>query len=106
MLAADAFALASNRDPSPKALSEALYLELPAVCSDGVGTCYELVEPGQNGELYRCNDVEGLAAAISRVLNDADRMGRRSHEIALANDFRIGLDSLAQKLDELMEARS
>ena len=36
-------------DKGEKALSEALYLSRPAVCSDGVGTCYDLIEDGRNG---------------------------------------------------------
>jgi glycosyltransferase involved in cell wall biosynthesis len=109
LLAADVFALASNRDPSPKALSEALYLGLPAVSSDGVGTAHELIEPGANGFLFPCNDVPALADALGRVLADPQeraRMGRRSHEIALANDFDVGVAALAQRLDELLPAAS
>lgn len=107
LLASELFILASNRDPSPKALSEALYFRLPVVCSDSVGTCAELIRPGKNGFIYPCNDSEALAGFIERVLADPpgmEEMGRCSHEIALAGDFRAGLDSLACKLDELMGA--
>ncbi|HJO25528.1 MAG: hypothetical protein CL938_02625 [Deltaproteobacteria bacterium] len=103
MLAADVFSLASNRDPSPKALSEALFLGMPVVCSDGIGTIEGLVEEGGNGEVFPCRDVPALAASLARVLEDDGRMGERSHQIALANDFRVGLDALARKLDESME---
>lgn len=109
VLASDLFLLASTRgDPSPKALSEALYLSRAAVCSDGVGTCEDLITPGENGLIFPAGDVEALARSVTEVLADPERlreMGKRSHEVARANDFQAGVDSLAAKLDELREAR-
>lgn len=104
--ASDLFVLASNRDPSPKALSEALYLGLPVVCSDGVGTSGELVHPAENGFVFACRDTVGFGAILERALSDTEqlkRMGIRSHEIALENDFNVGVESLVQKLDVLLE---
>jgi glycosyltransferase involved in cell wall biosynthesis len=104
MLGSDLFVLASSIDRSPKALSEALYLQLPVVCSDRVGTAAELVEPSSNGFIYPCGDVSALAARISEALEDPARrqaMGQRSREIAMRNDFGAGVESLVRKLDEL-----
>jgi len=104
MLAADLFVLSSDRDPSPKALSEALYFGLPAVCSDAIGTAPDLIEPGASGEIYPLNDVGALAAAIADVVRDPARlraMGERAHAIALANDFDAGIRSLVAKLDQI-----
>ncbi len=108
LMASDLFLLASNRDPSPKALSEALYLGLPIVCSDGVGTSFELVHGEENGLIYPCRDSNALAEAIDTVLGDPGRMeqmGQHSHEIALKNDFRVGVESLVHKLDEMLDSR-
>ena len=106
MLASDVFVLGSSHgDPSPKALSEALYLKCPVVCSQGVGTGSELVTPGQNGFVYPTGDVDALAGFVADVLADDERrlaMGRHSHEVARANDFSTGVESLIVRLDELM----
>ena len=104
ILAAQLFVLASSRDASPKAMSEALYLRKPVVCSDHVGTSKDLIEPGGNGFIYPCGDVAALAGYTARILDDeATRrgMGEHSHEIARRNDFPAGVESLVAKLDEL-----
>ena len=104
ILAAQLFVLASSRDASPKAMSEALYLRKPVVCSDHVGTSKDLIEPGRNGFIYPCGDVAALAGYTARILDDeATRrgMGEHSHEIARRNDFPAGVESLVAKLDEL-----
>ncbi|MEZ4219146.1 MAG: glycosyltransferase [Myxococcota bacterium] len=109
MRAADLFVLPSNRDPSPKALSEALYFGLPAVCSDAIGTAPDLVLPGENGAIFPLNDVRTFAEAIADVAASPARLrsfGARSHEIALANDFAAGIRSLVAKLDTLFEGGS
>lgn len=103
--ASDVFLLASSHgDPSPKALSEALYLERPVVCSDGVGTCQDLITPGRNGFIVPRLDAEALARALADVLADPGRrraMGAHSHEVAQAWDFQSGVESLVSRLDAL-----
>ena len=107
ILSAQVFVLASSRDASPKAMSEALYLGKPVVCSNQVGTSKDLIEPDRNGFIYPCGDVEALAGYTARVLDDDETrrgMGEHSHEIAKRNDFLAGVEFLVAKLDELSGA--
>jgi glycosyltransferase involved in cell wall biosynthesis len=105
MLASDVFAMASSYDPSPKAMSEALAFGLPLVCSDGVGTCEDLVQ--DNGFRYPCGDVSALADRLSRLrADDALRMqmAERAKVLASKNDFSASVESLLQTLDRLQVA--
>jgi len=106
VLAADLFLLTSwYGDPSPKALSEALFLGRAVVCSDGVGTCEDLITPGENGDIYPLRDPAACARAVARILDDdalRKSMGEASHRVARANDFQAGVDSLVAKLDEIV----
>ncbi len=108
LLASDLFVIGSSEDPSPKALSEALFLGLPAICSDRVGTCAELVEEGRNGFRFRCGDVMELAARIADLVPDRERrreMGEVSRRIARQHDFAAGVEAMVRKLDQLEGGR-
>jgi glycosyltransferase involved in cell wall biosynthesis len=50
----------------------------------------EVVVDGETGALAPAGDVAALAAAIQRVLADADRMGAAAREHCLAR-FEIGV---------------
>jgi len=54
------------------------------IVSDMVGCAPDLVRPGENGAIFRTDDIDGMAAAIRDVMGDAARlasMGRRSVEL-------------------------
>lgn len=110
ILASELFLLASAQgDPSPKALSEALCLGRAAVCSDGVGTCYDLIEPGRNGFVFPRCDPEALSRSVAEALADPERlaeMGERARAVGGENDFQTGVDSLVRKLDAMRGASS
>ncbi len=104
LLASDLFVIGSSEDPSPKALSEALFLGLPAICSDRVGTCPELVEHGRNGFSFPCGNLMQLASRIAELVPHRERrreMGKESRRIAKQNDFAAGVEAMVRKLDEL-----
>ena len=102
MTASDVFVMASSMDPSPKAMSEALFLGLPVVCSDRVGTCDDLVSE-RNGFAYPCGDVPALAARLAELADPAlrQRLSQGSRAVAAENDFRAATRLLIAKLDEL-----
>ena len=58
---------------------------LPVVCSEGNGTsCY--VRPGENGFVFRTDDLDDLTASMDKILRDRERlveMGRRSYELVI-----------------------
>jgi len=68
----DVFVLASEYDPTPKALNEAMAVGLGCIVSDGVGTTGDLVRNEETGLVVPCGDVDVLAAALDRLVSDAD----------------------------------
>jgi len=65
--AADCLVLPSLRESWGLVVNEAMATGLPAVVSDTVGCAPDLIEPGETGEVFRCGDVDDLAAALERV---------------------------------------
>lgn len=79
--AADALVLPSGAEETwGLVVNEAMACGMPAVVSDAVGCGPDLVEPGATGEVAPWADVDGLAAAIDRVL-DLDPAATR-HSLA------------------------
>lgn len=67
----DVFVLPSYREGLPRSLIEAGACALPLVATDVPG-CREVITNGENGLLVPARDPAALAAAISRLANDAD----------------------------------
>ena len=105
ILACDLFVLPSEVDPSPKALSEATYLGLPAICSDSVGTGPDFIEDGKTGRIFPTGNVGAYAQAIYDLVIDPVElkiMGRRSSKFARSNDFNIGIENFVKRMDKLI----
>jgi glycosyltransferase involved in cell wall biosynthesis len=66
----DIFALPSYREGFPRAAMEASAMGIPCVVTDVRG-CREAVEHGRNGFLTPLRDVDALADALVRLLQDA-----------------------------------
>lgn len=66
--AADLFVHPAREERWGVSVAEALACGLPVVASDRVGAAYDLLAPGENGELYAVGDGAALAAAIARAL--------------------------------------
>lgn len=62
-------AMPSRWENAPYAAIEAMARGVPVVASDAGGTP-ELIEDGHSGVLFKDGDVEGLAAALERVVKD------------------------------------
>ena len=104
MRASDVFVMASSKDPSPKALSEALFMGLPIICSDQVGTCVDLVKHDINGFAYPCGDVPALARALHAVASDPERrrrMSKASRSLSHATDFATSVEQLVLAIDRV-----
>jgi glycosyltransferase involved in cell wall biosynthesis len=90
-VAADVFALVSEREPWAVVVNEAAACGLPLVLSDRVGAAHDLLRDGENGVLVPAGDVSVTAAALRELAGDAERrreMGARSRE--LARDWGYG----------------
>lgn len=75
---ADIFALASFAEGVPVVLMEAMAMEIPCVATH-VNGIPELIRDGVDGLLVSPSDTEALAAAVARLMDDAElrrRLGR------------------------------
>ena len=66
-VAADVFALLSEREPWAVVVNEAAACGLPLVLSDRVGAAHDLLRDGENGVLVAAGDVGGAAAALREL---------------------------------------
>jgi len=84
-VAADIFALLSEREPWAVVVNEAAACGLPLVLSDPVGAAHDLLRDGENGVLVAAGDVEAAADALRRLAGDPGlrrEYGARSREVA------------------------
>ena len=72
---ADVFALASFAEGIPVVLMEAMAMEIPCIAT-WINGIPELIRDSVDGLLVAPSDVDGLASAIARLMNDED-LGRR-----------------------------
>jgi glycosyltransferase involved in cell wall biosynthesis len=90
-VAADVFALLSEREPWAVVVNEAAACGLPLLLSDRVGAAHDLLRDGENGVLVPAGDVDAASVALRSLAADADlrlAQGRRSRE--LARDWGYG----------------
>jgi glycosyltransferase involved in cell wall biosynthesis len=103
-VAADVFALLSEREPWAVVVNEAAACGLPLVLSDRVGAAHDLLRDGENGSLVAAGDVDAAAAALRELAADPELrrvQGARSRE--LARDWGYG-PSVDGFLDTVREA--
>jgi glycosyltransferase involved in cell wall biosynthesis len=94
--------LPSYREGMPKALLEAAAAGRAVVTTDTVG-CREAVVPGRTGDLVPVGDARALAAALEKLILDADlrkRYGQAGRELALS---RFSLAAVQQKTMAIYE---
>jgi glycosyltransferase involved in cell wall biosynthesis len=97
----DVFVLPSRHEPWGLVVNEAMCAGRAIVASDEVGAAADLVRDGENGFVFPAGNVEALAAALTRVLADAEatrRMGARSREIIERWSFAEDLAGLKAAL--------
>jgi glycosyltransferase involved in cell wall biosynthesis len=78
--ASDVFVLPSEHEPWGLAVNEAMCARLPVVVSREVGCVADLVCDGVNGYTPEAGDVEGLANALKRLINDEGLRRRQGQE--------------------------
>jgi glycosyltransferase involved in cell wall biosynthesis len=78
--ASDIFVLPSEHEPWGLAVNEAMCAGLPIVVSREVGCVVDLVKDGVNGYTPAAGDVEGLARALQRLIEDEDLRRRQGLE--------------------------
>ena len=76
--AADLFVLPSEYDQCPVVVCEAMLCGTPVILSDAIRGRLELIDPGKNGFVYRCGDLDALAAILREALPDRERLQEMS----------------------------
>jgi glycosyltransferase involved in cell wall biosynthesis len=98
----DAFVLPSGQEAWGLVVNEVMCAGRAVIVSDMVGSAPDLVKPGENGAIFRTDDVADLAHAMRDVLHDGAKlaaMGRRSLEIIARWSFEEDVAGLRQALD-------
>ena len=79
----DLFVLPSSSEPAAVSHLEAMSHSLPVICSDSNGTeCY--IRPGENGYVFRADDLRHLEEVMEKVIRDRARLkelGARSYQL-------------------------
>jgi glycosyltransferase involved in cell wall biosynthesis len=99
---ATAFVLPSYAEGLPMALLEAMSWRLPVIAAP-VGGIPQLVRDGYNGLLVPPGDIEALAGAIARLMNDPllrERLGRAARATVESNHSR---ERMLERLSQIYQ---
>jgi glycosyltransferase involved in cell wall biosynthesis len=101
LAAASMYALSSRREGFPMVLLEAMSKGLPVVSFDCPTGPREIVRSGENGLLVPHQDVDALAAAMTRMIED-EELRRRCGAGALATAERYSIDVIGERWEALL----
>jgi glycosyltransferase involved in cell wall biosynthesis/GT2 family glycosyltransferase len=102
-VAADVFALLSERETWAVVVNEAASCGLPLVLCDRVGAAHDLLRDGENGMLVAVGDVAAVAEALGRLAADPAlraEYGRRSRELARDWGYGPSVDGFVAAVQE------
>jgi glycosyltransferase involved in cell wall biosynthesis len=108
-VAADVFALLSEREPWAVVVNEAAACGLPLVLSDRVGAAHDLLRDGENGALVRAGDVDAAAQSLRELAADPDlrrAQGDRSRELARDWGYGPSVEGFLEAVREAVADRS
>jgi glycosyltransferase involved in cell wall biosynthesis len=108
-VAADVFALLSEREPWAVVVNEAAACGLPLVLSERVGAAHDLLRDGENGALVAAGDVSGAARALRELSADPElrrRQGSRSRELARDWGYGPSVEGFLEAVREAVSDRS
>lgn len=103
MAQSDVFVMTSRLEGFPNVLLEAMALGLPCVVFDCPSGPYEITRNGKDAMLVALNDLQGLAAALTKVMGDAPfrmALGKRARASVVR---RFSLSAVLEKWDQLFK---
>ncbi len=108
--ACDALVVASETDAHPLVVTESLFFGRPVIASDAIGCIGpdDTVRDGENGVVYPCGDIDRLADAMARLLEDRElcqRLGERSLEIAEGQETRAAARKFNEAFSKVMSSQ-
>src|SRR5205823_2210965 len=80
-------------------VNEAMNFSMPLIVSDKVGCAADLVHPGENGLILRCDDVDGFAWGMESMLRDSSwraEPGARSLQIINAWNYVLAREGIVE----------
>jgi glycosyltransferase involved in cell wall biosynthesis len=87
---------ASRTEGFPRVIKEAMHAGKPCIVSD-VGGLPHAIRPGENGLMFRSEDVDGLASNIDLLIGDADlraKLGKAAQEFG---EYEYSLQTWLEK---------
>ena len=106
--AADAYALATRRDPNPLSVIEAAFAALPLIVSREAGNVDELCHHGVNGFVLERPGPDSVAMVLQRFLSlgELDRRDMGARSLDLANHSFRRADVAQRFVQDLVSARA
>ena len=96
---ADMFVLSSHRENLPNVLVESMAMGIPTIAT-GIAAIPELIQDGENGLLIEPNNIEQLARAMKRLIDEkefAQRIADNGRKTVLEKfDHNTSLDKLVE----------
>ena len=108
-VAADVFALLSEREPWAVVVNEAAACGLPLVLSDRVGAAHDLLRDGENGALVQAGDVDAASQSLRELAADPElrrAQGDRSRELARDWGYGPSVEGFLEAVREAVADRS
>ncbi|HNR65300.1 MAG TPA: glycosyltransferase [Atribacterota bacterium] len=96
------FILPSSSEPAAYSLLEAMAAGLPVICSDTNGTkCY--IEEGENGYIFKSNNLEDLTEKIKIITSDKNEMKNMGERSAQIVKEKYNTDSFYKAFEKLIQ---
>ncbi len=96
------FCLSSRYEGLPMVLLEAQSFNLPIVSYDCLTGPKELIEDGMDGLLVEPENIDMLAAAISRLINHQELHQKMVVNLLSKNNDEFSIDSIIDKWDSIL----
>lgn len=104
LVGADIGLVLSDYDPSPKVLNEMMNFGLPVLCTEPVGTAFDLVRDGRNGFVVPVGEPTSVAERIAAIVRTGRlaQMGEESRRIVSRFSFDADIDAIVEAVQRVV----